>query len=137
MFTPEVSAALGELKDAYGAAAVTAQADPQGGAYVTVDPVEFGDHFTPATGWIRFHITFQYPAADIYPHFIPRTVRRADGKAVTPGTPLGVGTSEGSYTHGTEQFDAIQLSRRSNRWNPATDSAVLKLVKVLAWLREM
>jgi hypothetical protein len=29
---------------------------------------------------------------------------------------------------------ALQLSRRSNRWSAATDTAVLKAVKVLTWL---
>jgi hypothetical protein len=28
---------------------------------------------------------------------------------------------------------ALQLSRRSNRWNPATDNAALKAEKVIKW----
>lgn len=34
-----------------------------------------------------------------------------------------------------EDRPAVQISRRSNRLNPATDTAVIKLHKVLAWLR--
>jgi hypothetical protein len=31
---------------------------------------------------------------------------------------------------------AAQVSRRSNRWNPALDTATLKLMRVLRWFAE-
>lgn len=44
---------------------------------------------------------------------------------------LGEGMSATQY----EGRSAIQISRRSNRLNPATDTALIKLLKVLDWLR--
>ena len=75
--------------------------------------------------WIGFHITFQYPYADVYPHFVRADLSRVDGK------PLGSGTGSNNF----ENRQAVQLSRRSNNLNPATDTAILKLLKVLEWLR--
>jgi len=34
-----------------------------------------------------------------------------------------------------ENRTAVQISRRSNRLDPATDTALIKLHKVLEWLR--
>ncbi len=69
-------------------------------------------------------MVFQYPYANVYPHFVRGDLTRSDGQ------PLGEGTSVTTF----DSRSAVQLSRRSNRLNPATDSAVLKLHKVLAWL---
>jgi hypothetical protein len=40
-----------------------------------------------------------------------------------------------SAGHTWQKKNALQVSRKSNHWNAATDTAVTKLVKVLAWLR--
>jgi hypothetical protein len=50
---------------------------------------------------------------------------RIDGKALGEG--LGHAQFRGQA--------AVQISRRSNKLNPATDTAALKLLKVLKWLR--
>ena len=131
---PEVEAAIQEITEGYADADVSAVPDGQGGAYVTVDPVNFGSQYTPSAGWIKFNITFQYPTADVYPHFIPPEIVRKDG-VVIPGQPLGEATSLGTCAYSGVGVPAIQISRRSNGLNPATDTAALTLEKVLVWLR--
>ena len=124
--TPEVSDAIEEIRDAFPDAEVAIiREDGQGGAFVVVDPVDLGAPYAQDTTWIGFQITFQYPYSDCYPHFVRGDLSRGDGG------PLGDATSAGTW----EGRPAIQLSRRSNRLNPATDTAVTKLLKVLAWLR--
>lgn len=138
-FTPEVEQAIAELRDAHPDSEVAVEDDGNGGAFVTVDPVELGEQYTPSTSWIKFQITFQYPASDVYPLFIDPGVRRVGGPPAN-GTPLGEGTALTQYAeHGNpgSAIPVLQLSRRSNRLNPATDTAALKVEKVLTWLRGM
>jgi hypothetical protein len=127
--TPEVEAAVAELREAFPDATITAVPDPQGGAAVTVDPVALGEQYVPQQSWIKFQITFQYPMSDVYPHFVLPELKRADGAT------LGEGISLGTFSLNGQPEQAMQLSRRSNKLNPATDTAALKLEKVLAWLR--
>lgn len=107
-------------------ATVTAYEDGDGGAHVIVDAVDLGQPYVQPQTWVGFHITRMYPYADVYPHFVRGDLQRADGR------PLGEGTSPNVFLG----RPAIQLSRRSNRLNPLTDTAALKLQKVLGWLRE-
>jgi hypothetical protein len=131
--TPEVEAAIEELREAYPEATVTAVADPDGGAFVTVDSVDVGERYVPRLTWVKFHITFQYPVADVYPHFVRPDLRLVVRPDLSDGQPpFGTGTSMGTCPDG--QQSAIQLSRKSNKLNPATDTAALKLAKVLKWL---
>ncbi len=73
---------------------------------------------------VAFHITHTYPYADIYPHFVCADLARTDGRSLGDGTSLT--TFQGR--------PAVQLSRRSNRHNPTTDTALLKMQKVVRWL---
>jgi hypothetical protein len=123
--TPEVSTAIDEIKTAFPTATVTIREDGDGGAFVFVEPLVLGPKYNQPDTWVGFHITFQYPYSDVYPHFVRGDLTRTDGQ------PLGDGTSNGAF----EERPAIQLSRKSNRHNPATDTAVLKLIKVMEWLR--
>lgn len=135
--TPEVAEAVSELRDAYPDATLTAVEDGSGGAFVTLDAVELGPRYMPSTSWLKFQVTFQYPAADVYPLFIHPDVRRVDSPSPN-GTPLGEGTMLNQYMDGPDPaktIPTIQLSRRSTRLNPATDTAALKVEKVLTWLR--
>jgi len=122
--TREVGAAVQEIAVAYADCAVETVEDEQGGAFVTLTDVPIDDRYVQGTSWIGFHVTHAYPYADVYPHFVRHDLSRRDGK------PLGEGTSIGSF----RGQPAIQLSRRANRHNPATDTALLKLQKVLRWL---
>lgn len=124
--TPEVAAAIEELKESYPDTAVEAEEDGQGGAYITMNNILLGEDFTPATTWCDFHITFQYPRADVYPHFIDATIKRTDGR------PFGQGISANHWFN----RGALQLSRRSNRLDPTQDSAATKLAKVLSWFQQ-
>jgi hypothetical protein len=134
--TPEIEAAIAEIRETYRDSTVSAVEDGDGGAYVTVDPVDLGEKYKPRSSWIKFQITFQYPASDVYPLFIRPDVRRLGG-APANGTPLGEGTAAAQYAGGGVATPAIQLSRRSNRLNQATDTAALKVEKVLAWVRSL
>lgn len=123
--TPEVSRAIEQLKAAFPASTVSARDLGDGGASVAIDGVDPGEPFTQRETWMCFVIGFQYPYADIYPLFVRPDLSRVDG------APLGDGITLGSF----EERSAIQLSRRSNRLDPGTDTAALKVVKVLEWLR--
>ena len=118
--------ALEAIRGAFPRHRVAVEPEEQGGAYVTVDDMEIGELYLPSRSWIGFLITFQYPDADVYPHFIDASVQRRDGN------PHAEGVSGPTEWRGRA---SLQLSRRSNRWNPATDTALLKMTKVLEWMR--
>lgn len=124
--TPEVMAAIDEIADAFSGCQIDRAEDGKGGALVTVHrvPLEDSPYRQPDT-WVGFHVTHTYPYADIYPHFVRHDLSRRDGK------PLGEGTSAGTF----QGQAAVQVSRRAKRHNPVTDTALLKLCKVLRWLK--
>lgn len=122
---PNVIKAVDEIRAAFPAVACEVVEDGEGGAYVIVEEADLGELYEPRTSWVGFRITFQYPYADVYPHFVRHDLRRVDGR------PLGEAINAG------QQFQnrpAMMLSRRSTRLNPATDTALIKLQKVLKWL---
>jgi hypothetical protein len=121
----EVAEAIGEIKGTFPGASVEVREDGEGGAFVIVDPIDPGSQYVQPESWIGFRITFQYPNSDVYPHFVRGDLSRKDGR------PLGEATSVTTF----EGRFAVQLSRRSNNIDPNHDTAVLKLLKVLAWLR--
>ena len=84
-----------------------------------------GRPYIQAEVWIGFQITFQYPYADVYPHFTNTDLARSDIGGLGGG--FGTATFRGQ--------PAIQISRRSNRLNPETDTAALKLLKVIHWMK--
>lgn len=126
--TPEVAAAVAEVKQAFPDQSVEVITEAQGGAYVIVDDLPIGERFAPSTTWVGFLITFQYPDADVYPFFVRPDLKRADG-AQLPG-----GLSGPTVWNNRS---AVQVSRRSNRWMPGVDTAATKLAKVLSWLRSL
>lgn len=119
-----VSAAIEQIKREFPEATVTVREDGEGGAYVTVEDVLLGAPYAQATTWVGFRVVSQYPYADVYPHYVRGDLARADGR------PLAAELQRVNF----EGRDGLQVSRRSNRLNPVTDTAVLKLHKVLAWL---
>lgn len=124
--TPDVEQAIAEIRQAFAQHPVHVEAEPQGGAYVIVENLVIGEQYAPSISWVGFLITFQYPYSDVYPHFVDGSVRRSDGQS------WGAGLA-GPLTWNNR--NAVQISRRSNRLNPAIDTAASKLVKVLNWLR--
>ena len=124
--TPEVKRAIDEIAAAFPDETVSMEPDGDGGAYVIVRDVALSRIYEQRETWIGFRITFMYPAADVYPHFVRADLCRVDG------APLGEGMSPVPF----QGRPAIQLSRRSNRLDPATYTALLKLQKVLRWLND-
>jgi hypothetical protein len=122
--TPEVDTAIKEIATAFPGCRIDVTEDGQGGAFVRLHGAALEGSYQQDTTWIGFQITHTYPYADVYPHFVRHDLSRRDGK------PLGEGTSMGSFRN----EPAIQVSRRANRHNPSTDTALLKLCKVLRWL---
>jgi hypothetical protein len=123
--TPEIEAAIAEIKQAFPSSKIEVISEPQGGAYVVVQDLTIGERFIPSTTWIGFLITFQYPDADVYPHFVRGDLKRADGQPF----PAGI-----SGPTAWQNRPALQVSRRSNRWTAGVDTAASKLAKVLSWL---
>jgi hypothetical protein len=124
--TGAVQKAVDQIRAAFPDNQIEVQEDRQGGVWMRLENVEVGELYEPTTSWIGFRITFQYPYADVYPHFARGDLQRKDRRV------LGDGITGG---HNFMGRGALQLSRRSNRLNPATDTALLKLMKVLEWLR--
>lgn len=123
--TQEVKAAIEEIKATFPDHRVDVEDEPQGGAYVVVADLSIGKTYVPSTTWVGFLLSYQYPYADVYPHFIDGEVQRVDKQS------LGGGFSN---PRTWQNRLAIQVSRRSNHWNPALDTATTKLVKVLEWI---
>ena len=126
---PAVAEALVELERAFPDHAIQSRADSQGGVWVIVEDMPLGSAFVPAVSWIGFAISALYPRADVYPHYVCPQLLRADGGLLSP--PLNAG----QVMPGFERA-AVMVSRRSNRWDPARDTAALKLHRVLLWFDE-
>jgi hypothetical protein len=134
---PEVKQGIDELCLGLPDHAVRVKEDPDGGAFVVVDGLCIGAAFEPASSWVGFHMTFPYPDADVYPHFIDPFVRYTGSEAAPnkhPDGDLPTSLSRGATMPGFE-LTAIQVSRRSNRRDADTDSALHKLLRVLEFLR--
>lgn len=124
--TAAVQEAVEEIRRAYSDHPVSVEKEEQGGAYVTVGDLSIGSQYQPETSSCRFTITFQYPQADIYPHFLDPGVKRKDHNNHPQG--FGGGKWRGN--------DMLQISRRSNKIDPMVDTAALKLEKVLQFIRQ-
>ena len=122
---PGVATAIEEIRRTFDSCAVEAEPDGAGGAIVMVRDIPMGSPYAQAQVWIGFQITFQYPYADVYPHFTNPDLARSDGAGLGGG--FGTATFRGQ--------PVIQISRRSNRLNPETDTAALKLLKVIRWMK--
>jgi hypothetical protein len=64
----------------------------------------------------------------VYPHYLRPDLALANGQAFTP--PLHPGQQLPGFAE-----PALMVSRASHRWDPVRDTAALKLVRVLEWLR--
>jgi hypothetical protein len=125
--TSQVARAIEELYGAFPDTSIEVTSDGVGGAYIIVDNVELGVSYVQDHTWLGFHISYLYPAADVYPHYVRADLARREGQ------PLGLGFSITTWAHRNQP--ATQLSRRSNHWDARRDTAALKALKVLSWLR--
>ena len=122
---PTVAKAIEEIRCTFEGCDVEVEADGSGGAVVVVRGVQIGCPYVQTKVWFGFHITHQYPYADVYPHFTNADLARSDDGGLGGG--FGTASFRGQ--------PAIQISRRSSRLNPATDTAALKLLKVVTWMK--
>ena len=122
--TPEIDTAIKQIASAFPECQLDVSEDGQGGAFVRLHGAAIEGPYEQKSTWVGFQITYTYPFADVYPHFVRPDLSRVDGN------PLGEGTSIGAFLN----EPAIQLSRRANRHDPSIDTALLKLCKVLRWL---
>ena len=122
--TPAILLALQELKSAVPESVQLVREDGEGGAYVIQEDLPLGPLYKHETTWVGFRLTFQYPYSDVYPHYVRGDLARRDDKGL--GEAMSPCTFEGR--------SAIQISRRSNKLNPAVDTARLKLLRVLSWI---
>lgn len=123
---PAVAEAIEEIRADFPDALVTFAPDGQGGACVIVEPLSLASPRFQLQTWVGFRITYVHPNADIYPHYV-RSDLVANGTALAP--PL----------HPNHQFEgraAVMVSRSNRRHSPVTDTASLKLHKVIEWLNE-
>jgi hypothetical protein len=123
---PAVDEAIADLRAAFPDNGVEVHPEAQGGAHVIVYGLHLGNQYRPEHSWVGFLVPYNYPFADVYPHYVDPTLARSDEQA------LGEGFAQPVSWH---DRSATQISRRSNRWDPNEDTAVTKLYKVLEWLR--
>lgn len=123
--SPAIATAVDELRAGWPESEITAEDQPDGGAAVTLSVVSLGPQYRPEQSWIGFTIPYNYPYADVYPLFTDPSLAHVDG------TPLGEGFQQQIQWNGRV---ATQISRRSNGWDSAVDTAATKLRKVQEWL---
>lgn len=129
--TSGVAAAIKDIRAAYPNHTVSVEEDGDGGAFVEVDDLLLGEQYEPSRSWTGFRITFQYPMADVYPHFVINGLKRKDGQPLGESFQLD---NQGWQPPGGIKV-ATMVSRRSNRRDPTTETAAIKLEKVLSWIR--
>lgn len=132
----DVEAAINELRKGLPCHEIRVKADADGGAFVIVDGVDIGRRFKPMTTWVGFQITFPYPDVDVYPHFIDPAVKFVGDNpdADPPRDALPTSMTRGATMPGFD-LPAIQVSRRSNRRDADTDSALHKFLRVVEFVR--
>lgn len=121
--------AIDELKMVFGNDNVILTPEKDGGAYVMVKKIELGAKFNCPHIWCSFYINYLYPASDIYPHYVSPELCFSNGEKLNG--PFS------TVIENKNKDKCIQVSRRSNRWNPAQDTALLKLEKVLKFIKEL
>ncbi len=123
VLTPAVGEAIGAVRDHFAGKPVEVTPDGAGGAIVIISDIQVGAQYAPAVTWLGFQVNAAYPASDVYPHYTGLLVR-------TDGQPHGQAVQQVNW----QGREALQLSRKSNGWNPAIDTAALKAEKVIRWL---
>lgn len=124
---PEIAEALDEIRATFGDTSVSAKVVEDENVWVTVSDVFLGEQWDPSHSTVSFTISFQYPYADCYPHFIDASVKRTDGGQLPPGMQPAQQTPRGDT--------AVMISRRNNHVAEVPDTAAVKLVKVINWVR--
>jgi hypothetical protein len=119
---PGVANGLAELEEAFPGR-VASEPDGSGGAYVTITEIELGESWTVPAADLSFQLLYNYPAAAVYPYYLP-----AEAVPVAGMPPALQRVS----WRGRE---VNQLSLRNSRWTPTHDNAVGCVVQTGDWLR--
>ncbi|WP_181125545.1 MULTISPECIES: hypothetical protein [unclassified Rathayibacter] len=56
--------------------------DGQGGAHVVIDSIELGPGWAQESTWLAFSVSYLYPDADCYPHYVRADLAHADGRSL-------------------------------------------------------
>ena len=121
-----VTKAIEELTAHYPTSIFTVTEDGQGGAHVLMEGVDIGEKFNNSKTWFGFHLTAQFPYADIYPVFMAADVSLVDGRVFS--APITSG-------HQHEGRASLQISRRCNGLS-GKQKATTKLKKIIDFLKE-
>jgi len=125
-----VEAALDHIRKNFAESRLDVHEDGKGGAFVVLDPVPMGHPYCQDTSWVGFHVTAACEYADCYPHFFRPDLSRVDGG------PLGEGFGSTTFQIPGAPRQAVQVSRRTNKAvTPSVSNPLVKLLKVLRWLR--
>ena len=119
-----VERAVAAVREQFAGHPVNTVSDGVGGVFVTIDDIDLGPTYTPDVTWLGFHVNPAYPHSDVNPHYIGR-VTRLDNQA------HGVAVQQVDW----QGRPALQLSRRSTRWNATAHTAALKAERVITWFR--
>lgn len=135
----EVKLAIDEIASQFPGHAIVVAEDQHCGACVIVEELPLGMPYAQATSWVGFHITHNCPYADTYPHFVRAGLTRADDRPLADGMTGGHTFPQPGVLRNPSLMHsrpAIQVSRRSNRRDPAgIETPNVKLLKVLQWMR--
>ena len=127
---PEIVRAIDEVRAQFAGQALVVEPDGQGGAFIRVPTVDLGSKYIPQLSWVGFQITFQYPFADVYPHYFHADLRRADNAS------LGEAIHQNhTFKRPSASEAAVMVSRKSSRRDAGIETAAIKLAKVLDWIR--
>lgn len=125
-----VEAAIAKIRTNFPKSSLEVAEDGKGGAFVIVDSVPLGHPYSQDETWFGFHVTAACEYADCYPHFVRHDLTRADGRG------LGEGFSSTTFQWPDGPKPAVQISRKTNRpVMPSASNPLLKLLKVIAWMK--
>lgn len=122
-----VAQAVSEVRQTFSDYAVLAWSDGQGGAQVVIQGIPLGSGWVESTTWLAFGISYAYPDADCYPHYIRPDLQRV------AGLPLEVPFHPGNMF--TEQ-PATMVSRASSRRIPGLNTAARKAQSVISFIQD-
>lgn len=130
-FSAEIKSAVEEIRAAFPKAKVNLYSDGHGGAAMLIEPVPLAPSiYQQPDTWVGFQIGKLYPHGDIYPHYVRGDLSHVNGKPFQAEKGFHLGDC-------FQGRAAVKLSRRSRHWNPARDTALIKLQKVLQWLNSL
>jgi len=126
---PDVERGIDQIRKHFADSAVSVKEDNNGGAYVLVDPIDVGAGYSEDTRktWIGFHLAYNYPIPDIYPHHVRPDLHRVDGSTLPSGMHVG-------NTFAGFDKPSVMISRRTTESSSWIDqTALVKLLKIIEW----